>query len=155
MLGNVKTFLWRTLCVQGRRSRACRSVFGILFTAILFYLVAHSHKRPTPVSKDSGTVNVNSAFMPPEVMHIVYAPKSDYNDELMRAVANEIARRLKATEALSKWHGLLFSPDVSAIQVRANSKCGRLRGSCAPYKTTEEWNREGVSMLACGAKKSG
>ncbi|XP_065294949.2 phospholipid-transporting ATPase ABCA3-like isoform X2 [Dermacentor albipictus] len=98
MLGNVKTFLWRTLCVQSRRTCGFwNSVIIILLAFFNFIQVAFKHKQATPLSKDSGTVNVSFFFMPPEFSHIVYAPKSDYNDELMRSVADEIVSRLKAT----------------------------------------------------------
>ncbi|XP_065294926.1 phospholipid-transporting ATPase ABCA3-like isoform X2 [Dermacentor albipictus] len=98
MLGNVKTFLWRTLCVQSRGGRVMGLVLAVAIAGCCFISTTSKHKQPTPLSKDSGTINVSFAFMPPVVSHIVYAPKSDYNDKLMRAVANEITSRLKATK---------------------------------------------------------
>ncbi|XP_070382190.1 phospholipid-transporting ATPase ABCA3-like isoform X2 [Dermacentor albipictus] len=121
MLSNVKTFLWRTLCVQSRRSRATRMVGAIILTAVLFFLVTYSHKRPTPLSKESDTVNVSSAFTPPQVMYIVYAPKSDYNDELMRAVADEIVSRLKATEARNDKSNGARKPSFARLEGNSDS----------------------------------
>ncbi|XP_065294933.1 phospholipid-transporting ATPase ABCA3-like isoform X4 [Dermacentor albipictus] len=96
MLGNVKTFLWRTLCLQTMHTYGRNLAGPIIFSGYFFLMAASQHKQPAPLRKDSGTINVSFAFMPPMVSHIVYAPKSDYNDKLMRAVADEIASRLKA-----------------------------------------------------------
>ncbi|XP_065294958.1 phospholipid-transporting ATPase ABCA3-like isoform X1 [Dermacentor albipictus] len=90
MLGNVKTFLWRTLCLQTIRRHFFNTGIEILLLGFITLLLPLTHTPATPLSKDSGEKDASSVLVPPVLTDIVYAPKSDYNDELMRAVGDEV-----------------------------------------------------------------
>ncbi|KAH7938625.1 hypothetical protein HPB51_028858 [Rhipicephalus microplus] len=93
MLSNVVTFLWRTLYLQGIRRHGIATLIELLIVAGFFYFLSYSQAQPEPLSKESEEKEASSALTaPPKVTDIVYAPDSDYNEKLMKAVADEIYR---------------------------------------------------------------
>ncbi|KAH7932734.1 hypothetical protein HPB49_001954 [Dermacentor silvarum] len=95
---NVVTFLWRTLYLQSIRRHYIATLIEIVVVGCLFYFLVFLRKPPNPLSKESDEADARLALVPTQVTHIVYAPQSDYNDELMIAVAGEIASRLNTTQ---------------------------------------------------------
>ncbi|KAL3201206.1 hypothetical protein MRX96_053529, partial [Rhipicephalus microplus] len=93
MLSNVVTFLWRTLYLQGIRRHGIATLIELLIVAGFFYFLSYSQAQPEPLSKESEEKEASSALTSPsKVTDIVYAPDSDYNEKLMKAVADEIYR---------------------------------------------------------------
>ncbi|KAH7971400.1 hypothetical protein HPB49_023490 [Dermacentor silvarum] len=108
MLGNVNTFLWRTLYLQGIRRHYIATAIEIALVSLLFLNLPYQRKLAEPLSKDSEEVDVSSAFIPSPVTDIVYAPKNDYTDELMRAVGDEITSRWLMKLLKGKWRRVLI-----------------------------------------------
>ncbi|XP_070381252.1 phospholipid-transporting ATPase ABCA3-like isoform X2 [Dermacentor albipictus] len=93
MLGNVKTFLWRTLYLQTIRRHFFNTGIEILLVGFITLYMVLMHTPAKPLSKDSAEEDASAVFGKLELTDIVYAPKSDYNDELMRAVGDEVSTR--------------------------------------------------------------
>ncbi|KAL1448035.1 hypothetical protein MTO96_028287 [Rhipicephalus appendiculatus] len=109
MIGNVVTLLWRTLYLQGIRRHGLGTLIELVIIGGFFYALSYGQSKPEPLSKESDENNASSTLMAPAlVTDIVYAPKSDYNEKLMDAVADEIYRLVttqlneKVIEAVTK-----------------------------------------------------
>ncbi|KAL1478051.1 hypothetical protein MTO96_035268 [Rhipicephalus appendiculatus] len=98
MLRNVLTFLWRTVYLQSVRRHCIATLIEITVVALMFYAVTVAREPASPLGKDSDEMDVSSALVPPKVSHILYTPRNEYYDELLRAVSLEIyARRVNKT----------------------------------------------------------
>ncbi|XP_070381279.1 phospholipid-transporting ATPase ABCA3-like isoform X1 [Dermacentor albipictus] len=116
MLGNVKTFLWRTLYLQAIRRHYISTALELLFVSSLVFNPIFT-RRAKLLSKDSGEKDASAVFGKLELTDIVYAPKSDYNDELMRAVGDELSSR--HTQGVLSGKRREPSPDIVERGARA------------------------------------
>ncbi|KAH7940085.1 hypothetical protein HPB52_021080 [Rhipicephalus sanguineus] len=75
------------------RRHGISTLMEMVIIAGFFYALTYVQEKPEPLSKDSDEKDASSALTAPsKVTDIVYAPKSDYNEKLMDAVADEIFR---------------------------------------------------------------
>ncbi|XP_065301536.1 phospholipid-transporting ATPase ABCA3-like isoform X2 [Dermacentor albipictus] len=150
MARNVATFLWRTLCVQAIRRHYVSTSLELLLVTVGFYGALTLRTAPQTPGRNPSATDLDSFLVSQRPTHVVFGPKTSYNERLMEAVVakystNDVWER---NEVLSIARNVSAVSEIAkhCVDVAINSKQA-VRAMCLTLETTADSDEHADASL--------